>query len=158
MLASLRVSIFVAACKLALAAPPPVTFSLPDAAGKTHTSAELGHFQATVLLFVATDCPNSNTYAPVFARLYREYSAQGVQFLGVYSDPADSAAAVEKHDAEYQIPYSALLDPNHSLALAAGADFFEAAVIANFAGGIVVMKRGTATASLTEITEAIRNA
>ena len=44
-----------------------------------------------------------------------------------------------------------------TLALAAGADFLQAAVIANCAGGIVVMKRGTATVSLGEITEAIRN-
>jgi rfaE bifunctional protein kinase chain/domain len=44
-----------------------------------------------------------------------------------------------------------------TLALAAGADFLQAAVIANYAGGIVVMKRGTATATLGEITEAIRN-
>jgi bifunctional ADP-heptose synthase (sugar kinase/adenylyltransferase) len=45
-----------------------------------------------------------------------------------------------------------------TLALAAGGSFFEAAHIANCAGGIVVMKRGTATISLAEIREAIRNA
>ena len=45
-----------------------------------------------------------------------------------------------------------------TLALAAGADFFQAATIANVAGGIVVMKRGTATVSRNEITEALRNA
>jgi rfaE bifunctional protein kinase chain/domain len=45
-----------------------------------------------------------------------------------------------------------------TLALAAGASFFQAAQIANCAGGIVVMKRGTATVSLGEITEAIRSA
>ena len=45
-----------------------------------------------------------------------------------------------------------------TLALAAGASFFEAALIANCAGGIVVMKRGTATVSLAEIREALRNA
>jgi rfaE bifunctional protein kinase chain/domain len=44
-----------------------------------------------------------------------------------------------------------------TLALAAGADFLQAAVIANCAGGLVVMKRGTATVSRAEITEAIRN-
>ena len=45
-----------------------------------------------------------------------------------------------------------------TLALAARASFLEAALIANCAGGIVVMKRGTATVSRIEITEAIRNA
>jgi rfaE bifunctional protein kinase chain/domain len=45
-----------------------------------------------------------------------------------------------------------------TLALAAGASFLHAAMLANCAGGLVVMKRGTATVSLNEITEAIRNA
>jgi len=38
-----------------------------------------------------------------------------------------------------------------SLALAAGASFYEAALLANYAGGIVVMKRGTATVSAHEL-------
>ena len=38
-----------------------------------------------------------------------------------------------------------------SLALAAGASFAEAARLANYAGGIVVMKRGTATVSAAEL-------
>jgi len=43
-----------------------------------------------------------------------------------------------------------------SLALAAGASFYEAARLANYAGGIVVMKRGTATVSAEELRHAIR--
>lgn len=42
-----------------------------------------------------------------------------------------------------------------TLALAAGANFIEAANLANYAGGIVVMKRGTATLSRKELLEAI---
>ena len=42
-----------------------------------------------------------------------------------------------------------------TLALAAGASFEEAARIANFAGGIVVMKMGTATATSDELARAI---
>jgi len=42
-----------------------------------------------------------------------------------------------------------------SLALAAGASFEDAARLANYAGGIVVMKRGTATVSADEIRRAI---
>ncbi len=43
-----------------------------------------------------------------------------------------------------------------TLALAAGASFVEAAHLANYAGGIVVMKRGTATATRAELESAIR--
>jgi rfaE bifunctional protein kinase chain/domain len=41
------------------------------------------------------------------------------------------------------------------LALAAGASFYEAARLANYAGGIVVMKRGTATVSARELSDAV---
>ena len=43
-----------------------------------------------------------------------------------------------------------------TLALAAGATFYEAARLANYAGGIVVMKRGTATVSADELRAAVR--
>jgi len=42
-----------------------------------------------------------------------------------------------------------------TLALAAGASFEEAAHLANYAGGIVVMKRGTATVSADELRSAV---
>jgi D-glycero-beta-D-manno-heptose-7-phosphate kinase len=41
------------------------------------------------------------------------------------------------------------------LALAAGASCYEAARLANYAGGLVVMKRGTATVSARELSDAI---
>src|SRR5207302_3481379 len=42
-----------------------------------------------------------------------------------------------------------------ALALAAGASFYEAARLANYAGGVVVMKRGTATVSSRELSAAV---
>ena len=42
-----------------------------------------------------------------------------------------------------------------TLALAAGSNFLEAARLANYAGGIVVMKRGTATVSAAELRSAV---
>jgi rfaE bifunctional protein kinase chain/domain len=46
----------------------------------------------------------------------------------------------------------------YTLALASGASPLEAAHIANIAGGLVVMKRGTATVSRHELVEAVRRA
>jgi len=43
-----------------------------------------------------------------------------------------------------------------TLALSAGASFYEAARLANYAGGLVVMKRGTATITAGELVDAIR--
>lgn len=44
-----------------------------------------------------------------------------------------------------------------TLALAAGASFYQAAQLANCAAGLVVMKRGTATVKGRELEEAVRN-
>ncbi len=46
----------------------------------------------------------------------------------------------------------------YALALASGASFAEAARLANFAGGLVVMKRGTATVSADELVSVITQA
>jgi rfaE bifunctional protein kinase chain/domain len=43
----------------------------------------------------------------------------------------------------------------YTLALGAGASFYEAALLANYAGGIVVMKRATATVSREELQRAV---
>jgi bifunctional ADP-heptose synthase (sugar kinase/adenylyltransferase) len=43
-----------------------------------------------------------------------------------------------------------------TLALLGGCTHLEAALLANYAGGIVVMKRGTATVSRGELREAVR--
>jgi rfaE bifunctional protein kinase chain/domain len=42
-----------------------------------------------------------------------------------------------------------------ALALAAGASFYEATRLANYAGGLVVMKRGTATVSARELSDSV---
>jgi rfaE bifunctional protein kinase chain/domain len=44
-----------------------------------------------------------------------------------------------------------------ALSLAAGASFYEAARLANYAGAIVVMKRGTATVSARELADIVSN-
>ena len=99
----------------------PLTFSLLDTSGKSYTEGDLSGHKATVFLFVGTDCPNSNTYAPVMARLYREYSPQGIAFFNVYSDPSEISDAIRKHDVEFGVPFPALLDPQQVLARQAGA-------------------------------------
>ena len=45
-----------------------------------------------------------------------------------------------------------------ALALAGGASFYEAARLANYAGGLVVMKRGTATISPSQTPSAVNGA
>lgn len=68
----------------------------------------------TVLIFVRTDCPISNRYAPELQRLYREYSPRAAFYL-VYPDRAETAASIQKHMAEYGYRFGALRDPGRAL-------------------------------------------
>jgi len=118
-----------------------VGFSLKDAHGTERKSSELAGVKATVLMFVATDCPNSNTYAPVLAKLYREYATRGVAFFNVYSDASESAATVRKHDADFLTPFAALLDPRQTLARQTGARSTPEAVILDPDGKVLYRGR-----------------
>ena len=58
----------------------------------------------TVLIFVSTDCPISNRYAPEIKRLHDEFASRGVRFRLVYPNPLDNDAAISKHLEEYGYP------------------------------------------------------
>lgn len=111
-----------------------LAFNLHDADGGVHSNAELRQNKATVFVFLATDCPNSNSYAPELARLYTEYESRGIAFYSVYSDPAEKAANVRMHDSEYAIPFPAILDPQQVLARETGARVTPEAVVVSSTG------------------------
>jgi hypothetical protein len=72
--------------------------------------------KATVLLFVTTDCPISNRYAPEVARLFKSFASKGVSFWLIYPSPADSPQAIRDHLVSFGYPIAALRDPAHALA------------------------------------------
>jgi thiol-disulfide isomerase/thioredoxin len=69
--------------------------------------------KAVVLLFVRSDCPVSNRYAPEIERLYEKYSSQGVDFRLIYPEAGLTAEAMEKHRKEYGYTIPAVLDARH---------------------------------------------
>ena len=75
----------------------------------------------TVLIFVSTDCPVSNRYAPEIKRLHDEFTSRGVRFRLVYPNPLDTEAAISKHLQEYGYPQIAQRDRDHTLVKMAGA-------------------------------------
>lgn len=88
--------------------------------------------KAQVFLFLRSDCPISNRYAPELRRLVERFSSQGIDFFLVYPDPDSPAAAVREHLKEYGYTSSALRDPRHRLVALTGARVTpEAAVFVN---------------------------
>ena len=88
----------------------------------------MGALAMTVLIFVSTECPISNRYAPEIKRLHEEFAMRGIRFRLVYPNPLDSEADVTRHVEEYGYPQIAERDPDHTLVKMAGATITPEAV------------------------------
>lgn len=67
-----------------------------------------------VLLFVRTDCPISNRYAPLIRQISSEYGGKAAFWL-VYPGRSDSKEKIQKHEHEYGYRLPALRDPQRVL-------------------------------------------
>ncbi len=76
--------------------------------------------KAIVFIFVRTDCPISNRYAPEIMRLYQKYAPKGFALWLVYPDPDSTPEEITRHLKEYQLPPVALRDPHNALVKRAG--------------------------------------
>lgn len=100
-----------------------------------------GRGKASVLIFLLTDCPMANSYAPEFARIMETYSAKGVEFSLVYVDPEIDSSSAKAHGKDYGLKARAILDPSHSLAKAAGVTVSPEAVVMDAKAKIVYRGR-----------------
>ena len=92
-----------------------------DAKGREVDPLESCGEKATVFLFVRTDCPISNRYAPLVGRFCEKYESQGVRFILVYSDPGETVNAIRQHVREYSYPCDFVRDVRHDLVRMTGA-------------------------------------
>ncbi len=93
--------------------------------------------KASVVFFIQTDCPISNSYAPEIQRICKAYAAKGVACSLAYEDVKVDAAAVRKHmsDFAYQgIP--AAIDSTRAVADRARATITPQAVVVDARGDI----------------------
>ncbi|MYD87887.1 MAG: hypothetical protein F4Y14_17970 [Acidobacteria bacterium] len=96
--------------------------------------------EANVLLFVMTDCPISNRYAPEVRRLHDEF-AGAVRFWLVYVDAHRPRDELREHRASFGYPFAALRDVDGALAALAGATVTPEAVVFDAAQRLVYRGR-----------------
>ena len=70
--------------------------------------------KVVVLIFIRTDCPVSNRYAPAIQQMSAHFSQQAVFWL-VYPDKSESAEKIRRHLNDYRYRLGALRDPSHVL-------------------------------------------
>lgn len=116
-------------------------FSLEDLAGRTLTQQHFRGSRAVVLLFLGTECPVSNGYAPMMTELASRYAKQGVLVEGVHSDPTVIREQARQHAKEYSLTFPILLDPQQVLARQAGVTVTPEAVVLASDGKIMYRGR-----------------
>jgi hypothetical protein len=93
--------------------------------------------KVNVLLFVRTDCPITNRYAPELKRLATEFSGHGVRFWLVYPDRSETNGDIDSHIQSYGFPGTPVRDPERSLERYAKATVAPEAAVFGKNGGLV---------------------
>jgi peroxiredoxin len=121
--------------------PQVVGFELVDLAGQKHVLGGQPDSKLTVLVFLGTECPVSNGYAPTLKRLYMDHTTAGVRFLGVHCDPDVSAQIAQTHAREYELNFPLVLDHDQRLAQACGVKTVPTAVVVSADGRLLYRGR-----------------
>ena len=85
-----------------------------DLNGKQVNPFAMAGGKPLVLIFVRTDCPVSNRYAPTIQSLSNKYSGMALVML-VYPDESKTPGDIEKHLQDYGYKITALRDTQHGL-------------------------------------------
>ena len=85
-----------------------------DLEGKPADPFHAAQGKVVVLIFVRTDCPVSNRYAPTIQQLSAHDPDKAVFFL-VYPSKKETSEAIRKHDRDFGYTLAALHDPQHIL-------------------------------------------
>jgi hypothetical protein len=119
----------VALLGLAACAAPDGGVTVRDLDGAAVHPLAVTDAAAHVLVFVAPDCPISNSYAPELAAIAAEHREDPLRFFLVYVDPGLTAGGARQHQLEYGLPGTAVLDANQQLVRATGATVTPEAVV-----------------------------
>jgi hypothetical protein len=119
-----------------------------------------------VLLFVRTDCPISNRYAPTIRKLHEEFRGKA-DFWLVYPDAGESAGRIRTHGEQFHFVIPALRDVHRNLVKRSHATITPEAAVFDSAGKLVYhgriddwyedFGRSRAAPTTQELDNAIRN-
>ncbi|HXV60265.1 MAG TPA: redoxin domain-containing protein [Vicinamibacteria bacterium] len=113
------------------------SLELYDLDGRTVDPFEGG--EPTAFVFVRSDCPIANRYAPELTRLDASFSSKGGRLWLVYPDRMETAATIRAHKEEYSLAMPALRDPQHDLVRRVGASITPEAAVFD-AGGTMIYR------------------
>lgn len=97
-----------------LGSPVP-DFQIRDLDGKAVAFSALKG-PITVVTFIATECPVSNSYNQRMSDLYKDYSPKNVKFIFVNANRSEPASEVRAHAKRVGFPFPVYKDPDNVVA------------------------------------------
>jgi thiol-disulfide isomerase/thioredoxin len=98
-------------------------------------SAAFGQ-DVTVVVFISTICPVSNSYNLRMKELYRDYAPKGVKFEFVNSNQNESQAEVDDHARLVGFPFPVSKDVNNMMADRFGAQYTPESFVIDRTGAV----------------------
>src|SRR5689334_12605533 len=71
--------------------------------------------KVVVLVFISSECPISNKFAPELERLAHEFSTNDVSFNLVYANASDTDSKIADHRRDFHLSAPFLRDQKHAL-------------------------------------------
>ncbi len=105
------------------------TGSVVDLEGQSVNLLAAAADTGLVLIFLRTDCPVGNRYAPTISELHVRYAQQRLRFALVYPVGSESAANIRQHLNAYKLDIDAYRDPDRQLVSQVGASITPEAVV-----------------------------
>lgn len=96
-------------------------FTLEDYNGVKHSLSDYRDTKAIVLMFIATQCPVSNSYNGRMNDLYRDYHNKNVAFVAINSNKTESIEDIKNHAQEKGFKFPILKDWKNIIADKLGA-------------------------------------
>ena len=92
-------------------------FTLKDAGGTSHALYKLSEEKpATVVLFLATQCPIATDYAERIVALVETYADKDVQFVGINSNKQEKVEEIREYSEKHGFEFPVLKDPENKIA------------------------------------------
>ena len=92
-------------------------FTLKDADGTPHALYKLSEEKpATVVLFLATQCPIATDYAERIVALVKTYDEKRVQFIGINSNKQEKIEEITEYSEKHGFEFPVLKDPENKIA------------------------------------------
>jgi thiol-disulfide isomerase/thioredoxin len=107
-----------------------------DLGGSTKDPLKEAPGKVVVLVFIRTDCPISNRYAPLLQEMSVKYGGEAAFWL-VFPDKNESPESIRSYLQEFNYKVPALRDPEHALVKRSGAKVTPEAAVYNLRRDLV---------------------